>query len=218
MRDCGAGMDEAVLEQVFEPFFTTRQPASGRGLGLSLVFGQVVGQGGAVLIDSAPGAGTTVRLLWPAPPASVEPQAGGGAAGSDTPPPRRSLPKGQGQRILVAEDDRVLREALGEMLQRLGYKPVLVDDGEVARRVLMEGGAVEAVLTDRRMPNLSGTELIGWMRAENLRQPVLLCTGYGEDLDIAGLTRAGGVLVLSKPIDAATLARSLEEVLAAPVT
>jgi CheY-like chemotaxis protein len=210
-------MDEAVLEQAFEPFFTTRQPAQGRGLGLSLVFGQVVGQGGALLIDSAPGAGTTVRLLWPAPPAVAEPRAEAGAAGSEARPPRRALPKGQGQRVLVAEDDRVLREALGEMLQRLGYKPVLVNDGEVARRVLVEGGAVEAVLTDRRMPNLSGTELIDWMRAEGLRQPVLLCTGYGEDLDIASLTRAGGVVVLSKPIDAATLARSLEEVLAAPV-
>lgn len=110
----------------------------------------------------------------------------------------------------------MLREALGEMLQRLGYKPVLVNDGEVARRVLADGGEIEAVLTDRRMPNLSGTDLIDWMRAQGLRHPVLLCTGYGEDLDGRSLSRAGGVALLSKPIDAATLARSLEQLLSAP--
>ncbi len=225
VHDSGHGIAPEVMEHVFEPFFTTRQPSKGRGLGLSMVYGQVVGQGGAILIDSGPADGTTVRLFWPAAPgveavskteAGAKPGAAAAvAAGGAGTPGRRPLPKGRGQRVLVAEDDRVLREAIGEMLQRLNYKPVLVNDGEVARRVLSEGGAIEAVMTDRRMPNLSGTELIEWMRGQGLAQPVLLCTGYGEDLDTAGLSRAGGVAVLSKPIDAATLAGRLDALLRA---
>ncbi|SME97001.1 PAS fold-containing protein [Tistlia consotensis] len=208
VHDSGAGIAPAVMEHVFEPFFTTRQPSKGRGLGLAAVYGQIIGHGGAILLDSAPGGGTTVKLFWPSAPV-VD-------AKATARPGRRQLPRGQGQRILVAEDDRVLREALGEMLQRLGYRPTLVNDGEVARRVLAEGSAVEAVLTDRRMPNLSGTDLIDWMRAEGMRQPVLLCTGYGEDLNPAQLTRASGVAVLSKPVDAATLATSLDQLLSGP--
>ena len=149
-----------------------------------------------------------MRLFWPAAPASETRRPGSASVEA-----RRRLPKGQGERILVAEDDRVLREAIGEMLQRLNYKPVLVNDGEVARRVLSEESAIEAVMTDRRMPNLTGTELIAWMRGEGLRQPVLLCTGYGEDLDTADLMRDGGIAVLSKPIDAATLAGRLDALL-----
>ncbi|MEX2631463.1 MAG: response regulator [Tistlia sp.] len=217
VRDSGAGMTEAVLEHAFEPFFTTREPARGRGLGLSCAFGQALGQGGAILVDSAPGQGTAVRLLWPAAGAVPgEAPAPGDATGPDTAASaaRRRLPRGRGQRILVAEDDLVLREALGEMLQRLGYRPLLVEDGERARHALAGGEAVEAVLTDRRMPKLSGTGLIEWMRAQDLHQPVLLCTGYGEDLDPASLSRVGAVTLLSKPIDAATLARSLDRLFA----
>lgn len=213
VRDSGAGMTEQVLEHVFEPFFTTRQPARGRGLGLSMAFGQVLGEGGALLIDTAPGAGTTVTLLWPAA-AGAGPQE---ASGEPTAPAVRGrLPKGRGQSVLVAEDDRELREALGEMLQRLGYRPVLAEDGEAARKVLEADADIAALLTDRRMPQLSGPELIDWMRAQGLGQPVLLYTGYGEDLDAARLARAGGVSVLSKPIGAATLAHSLAQLLAGP--
>jgi PAS domain S-box-containing protein len=204
VRDTGTGMDEITVARAFEPFFSTKPPGQGTGLGLALVHGIVSDHGGAVWIESAVGEGTTVACAVPA----VEVDAPGAE------PAEGSVPRGSGERILVVDDEPSLA-LLGERrLRGLGYAAVSATDPLVVMQAVRDApGAYDAIVTDYSMPRVNGLELAREIHALRSDLPVLLVSGYSEEFSARDLAEAGVRGVLRKPISNAQLAVALRSVL-----
>jgi two-component system, cell cycle sensor histidine kinase and response regulator CckA len=172
VRDSGHGMDEATRERAFEPFFTTKHIGQGTGLGLATVFGIVKLFGGAITVHSIPGTGTMFCLYFPIAE---------GAVATATPPPSTGEEGPAGGTILLVEDESAVRSAARRMLERRGYTVIEARHGADAllvwrdRRVL-----IDAVVTDLRMPELGGRELVQLLRGEQPDLPVVYMSGYSE--------------------------------------
>ena len=176
VQDSGSGMSPNMLARVFEPFYTTKAIGDGTGLGLSTVYGIVQQAGGRVLVDSAIGVGTTVRVLFPRLAAShIKIVA---AAPTVAGPPVSAL-------ILVVEDEPGLRRLVAEILSRRGYRVRVAADGIDALEVLdTERALPDLVITDVVMPRLGGRGVADPMTARGILLPVLFMSGYqaGEEL------------------------------------
>ncbi|MBX3604760.1 MAG: PAS domain S-box protein [Piscinibacter sp.] len=195
VADSGAGMPEAVKERAFEPFFTTKDAGRGTGLGLSTVYGFVRQSHGAVRIDSAPGAGTTLRLFLPAIAGD-----GDAAAGAQA---ETSLPPGLP--VMLVEDDPEVRQVVQRFLDALGCRVSAYASGEDALAALADA-EVGVLLTDIALgPGLRGTELAEQARALRPGLPVLLMSGYSSAL----LDAPPGWPLLRKPYSRAELALAL---------
>lgn len=198
--DTGTGMGEEVLARALEPFFTTKGPGHGTGLGLSMVHGFVHQSGGFVRIASTPGAGTIVRLYLPR---TVD-------AGVDrvTPPEVEALPRGH-ERILLVEDHVEMREVASAQLGSLGYATVAVDNGEAALALLEErAGGFDLVFTDIMMPGrIDGLELARLVRERWPDLRVLMTTGFSGSVVRAEYKEAP--FVLRKPYRKADLAHAM---------
>ncbi len=207
VSDTGAGMDAATLERAFEPFFTTKDVGKGSGLGLSMVYGFVKQSRGHVRIYSEPGHGTTVKLYLPRADSD---EAAGAEAASTV-----DAPRGSG-RILLVEDDELVRENAAEQLRSLGYDVVAAGSGREALAVLENGEAFDLLFTDVVMPGgMNGRELAE--RALLLRPglPVLYTSGYTENAIVHHGRLDRGVDLLAKPYRRQDLAAKVSAVLAA---
>lgn len=166
VKDTGCGIEEAVLPRVFEPFFTTK-PGSHRGLGLALAYGIATNLGGAIAISSQVGSGTSVRMYLPAQRRFVE---------ADAPP---GLMEGNGQTILVVDDEELLLSTETAILAAYGYQVLSANTGEKALKLLSQKSSeVRLVITDLIMPTMSGRELISKILEEYPSIPVVCTTGY----------------------------------------
>ena len=179
VRDSGAGMPPEVTERIFEPFFTTKAEGHGTGLGLSMVFGFVRQSRGYIQVDSAPGEGSSVRLLFPAvagSDADAPHPSEAEAAPDAVPAPEASL---AGLRVLVVDDNDGMRTALRRMLSRSGIQ---VQEAASGREALeMEREALEAIdvlLTDLVMPSMSGVQLARELKALHPGLRIILMSGY----------------------------------------
>jgi PAS domain S-box-containing protein len=206
VADNGTGMAPEVVERAFEPFYTTKAHGGGSGLGLSMVYGFIRQSDGHVEIDSAPGAGTTVRLYLPRA-TDVHAAEGEPATVADIP--------GGDERILVVEDDEEVRQVTVIALDALGYRVQEAADGAAALALLEDISAVDLIVTDVEMPGpLDGVELAAEVRARRGRTPVLYVSGYSDKM-APGRTADGG-LCLAKPFGKGELARAVREVLDGP--
>jgi CheY-like chemotaxis protein len=188
-----------VKARVFEPFFTTRPFGEGTGLGLSIVHGVVKRLGGAIHVESAPGAGTTFEIWLPALAEGTEADAAGGA----------DAVRGEG-RLLVIDDEPMLVEVLERSLSRLGYRVRAFTSPLEALRVLEAAPAAwDAVVTDLAMPQLSGEEVARRVRALRPGLPVFVCTGNRRELDDEAAAALGVAEVLEKPVRASELSAAL---------
>lgn len=204
VRDEGTGMTPAVMERLFEPFFTARAEQSGTGLGLAVVHGVVAEFGGAIDVQSAPGQGACFTLYLPDCEDPVGP----------APPIAKPVPHGDGQVVLVVDDQPALVAMATEMLKGLGYEPEGYADPVVARQAVRENqDRYAAVITDEVMPLLTGTQLTRELRTARPDLPILLVTGYGGALLASRATEAGVTRLLGKPLQRVELARALEELL-----
>jgi signal transduction histidine kinase/ActR/RegA family two-component response regulator len=205
ISDTGPGIDAAQVERIFEPFFTTKAVGSGTGLGLSLVHGIVLDHDAALEVTSRPGSGTTFSVYLPL---------SDGVPAQEPPP--RSAPAGNGETILVVDDEPSLVHLAEEVLAALGYEPVGCVGGREALRVFAASPRrFDAVLTDSIMPEMSGTQLVQQLKARRPELPVILMSGFaGPDLQAQALA-AGAQAVLAKPLTSAELAHCLAGVLAA---
>ncbi len=206
VRDTGHGMDASTLERVFEPFFTTKPRGRGTGLGLAMVHGAVLQNGGHVTADSAVGRGTRFTITLPAAPESAE----------DVPAPERArdLPRGDAT-VLLVEDDPIVREVTRLQLERLGYRVVAASSGEEAlERVRAQASSFDVLITDLIMPGINGEELSRRVRELAPGLPTLFVSGYPRDVLEHRGARVEDVHLLTKPFDERQLAVRLAEILA----
>jgi len=174
VNDDGGGMDASTAQRVFEPFFTTK--FTGRGLGMSAVLGIVRGHDGAILVDSAAGWGTQIRVLFPvcaqgAREADPQPV----ALGQTSPGPAAA------GKILVVDDDPSVRELCAEYVQLLGYSTVTAADGEEAVALIRDRShEIVGVLLDLTMPRMDGLSTLRALRGMGSDVAVLLCSGFDE--------------------------------------
>jgi len=204
VADQGSGITPAVMERLFEPFFTTKAAQSGTGLGLAVVHGVVAEFGGGIDVHSTPGHGARFTLYLPECMDEAEAAHGLPAQAA----------RGQGQRLLVVDDEAELVGLAIEMLQGLGYAPEGFIDAPAALQALRDRPQhFAAVITDEVMPELSGTQLTETLRGFAPGLPVLLVSGFGGALLAQRAAAAGVSRVLTKPLQRADLARALAELL-----
>ena len=209
ISDTGHGMPEDVVRRAFEPFYTTKEEGRGTGLGLSMVYGFVRQTGGHVMLDSAPGTGTTVTVYLPRSdqPATpwVDPETGPVRGGHET--------------VLVVEDDAAVRESVVETVRSLGYRVVQAADAQSALDLLEAGMRVDLVFTDVVMPGaVQSPELARRARTLLPDVAVLFTSGYTEDVVFHGGRLDPGVELLGKPYRREELARRLRQSLERPGT
>ncbi len=183
VKDSGVGMDEATLQRIFDPFFTTK--SHGRGLGLASVLGIVRGHKGAILVDTAPGQGTTFTVVLPA-------SASQSVAATTPRGPTGLKPH---HTVLIVDDEPLVRSACVRMLERTGANLLVAEDGLRALEVLASC-TVDAVLLDLLMPRLSGEELLAQLRRDRPGLPVVVSSGYSTE---AARFAEAGVPFIQKP-------------------
>jgi len=205
VTDTGAGMDEDTLNRAIEPFFTTKSTGKGTGLGLSQVYGFATQSGGDVRIESRVGEGTRVSILLPCTGGEEE----SAMEEAILPVEQRRI-----GRILVVEDNEEVGEFAEQLLRELGHDVVRADSCEEALLSLADGAvdAFDAVFTDVVMPGMSGLELAAQLAEARPGLPVILTTGYSDEIATSG---AGGRPVILKPYRPETPAAAIESALAA---
>ena len=203
VADTGEGMSPEVQGHVFEPFYTTKEQGRGTGLGLAMVHGAVTQNGGSIQLESAPGKGTTFRILLPR------------AAGSPSEPSPK-LPDavvGGNETIVVVEDEPVIRGLTTRLLQRLGYRVHVFPGGAEALEWLeAPGEPVHLLLTDLIMPGMTGRELSERVRARHPDIAVLFCSGFASHV-LPDEPLPSGTELLAKPFTVAELAAGVRRLL-----
>ncbi len=207
VSDTGAGIDPAMAERIFEPYFTTKKSNEGTGLGLAIVHGIVKNHGGEISVESEVDRGTTFTILLPSAVAA------GKTRGME---PDRQDVRGNA-RVLVVDDEEMIVDVAVRGLTRLGFEVVGMTDGveavEVFRRDPM---GFDAVVTDQTMPGITGLELAAQMLAIRPDLPLILTTGYCCGDGEAKMREVGIRRLLTKPLRIRDLGEALEELTCAP--
>jgi CheY-like chemotaxis protein len=195
VADTGEGMARETMERVFEPFFTTKAFGEGTGLGLSQVFGFAKQIGGAVTVESELGKGATFTLYLPASRGlHLMPETNG----------KQAL-----GRVLIVEDDELVAELAAGMLSELGFESTVAHSAKEALEQMASGDRPKLIFTDIIMPGgISGLELARKLRSRFPELPILLTTGYSEEVG-----SAHGFPVLQKPYEIESLAGAVQKVL-----
>jgi len=205
VSDTGTGMSAETLSHIFEPFFTTKEQGKGTGLGLATVHGIVAQSGGHITVHSEPDRGATFKVYLPRvdhvgeAPATVR-EAPRATVGRET--------------VLVAEDDRAVREVVAATLGQRGYRVLRARDGQAALRMARDlGGRLDLLLTDIVMPGMTGRELEQALAAEHPTLQVLYMSGYTDDAVVRHGVLEEGVPYIQKPFTPDALALKVREVL-----
>jgi PAS domain S-box-containing protein len=204
VADSGTGMSPDILERIFDPFFTTKEVGVGTGLGLSLVHGIVTELGGAIDVTSKVGEGSVFTVYLPR----------GGDADDDREREEPEAPHGDSEQVLIVDDEEPLVRLATETLAELGYVPVGFTSSAAALDAFRaHPERFDAVITDERMPGMSGTALIREIRGIRRAIPILLVSGYVGGEVVRRALESGADEVLKKPLSAHELATSLARVL-----
>jgi len=204
VSDSGCGMDRATLARAFDPFFTTKEVGEGTGLGLAVVHGIIRSHEGAITAYSQPGAGTVFHLYFPALAAESVVLESASAP----------IPRGQGQHILLVDDEEVLAQLGRRILERLGYTVTVTTSPLEALAAARENpGGFALLITDLTMPVMDGISLGRQMRLLQPDLRMILTTGYSGVLTTAKVREMGFQELLDKPVNARALGETVDRVL-----
>lgn len=204
VSDTGHGIEPGITDRLFDPYFTTKGPGEGTGLGLSVVHGIVQSHGGSVEVQSKLGVGTTFQIYFPRVASSAS---GPDSLGSEV------SPIGS-EHILVVDDEPALARTIALSLERLGYSVTTRTssiDALAAFRESSEG--FDLVITDQTMPNMTGVVLASQMMAMKPGVPIILCTGFGSQIDEDRALNMGIEAFLHKPVSPVEVARTIRTIL-----
>jgi PAS domain S-box-containing protein len=201
VSDTGAGIPPEVRARIFEPFFTTKADGRGTGIGLATVLRIVKSHGGFLRLESEPGQGTTFEIFLPK---AVEVPAGAETATPVITSEAENIPRGHGEVILIADDERAIRDLLADSLVEQGYRVLTAANGEEAIKLFQtHGSEIRLLITDNAMPVMDGPRVIHRLRELRPDLPVILATGENR---VDAIDRHANVEVVGKPF-------SLEEML-----
>ncbi|MEJ5378367.1 MAG: response regulator [bacterium] len=199
VKDTGVGMEQATLQRVFEPFFTTREVGKGTGLGLSTAYGIVRSHGGFMTAESELGAGSTFTVYLP----GLQEKAHGEDAGAGT-------SKGKG-RILLVDDEEMILKVGTRLLEALGYSVLQAQNGREALKLYAtHRGEVDLVMLDVVMPEMGGSQVLAALREMDPHVRVLLCSGHFPDGEAASSLLGGCVGAIRKPFTLEELGKTLQ--------
>ncbi len=204
VRDTGVGMERKTLERIFDPFFTTKEQGKGTGLGLATVHGIITALGGDITVTSEPGAGSEFRVYLPRVEAPIQPVLLRDA----------DEPQGDGEHIILVDDETVLLQLGEDMLRSLNYEVTVCQYPEEALSLILASPQRYAsLITDQTMPVMTGLELARQVRACAPDMPVIIVSGYTESFSPERLSAVGVRGFLQKPYTRSDLARILHSAL-----
>jgi CheY-like chemotaxis protein len=204
VSDTGTGMSPSTLSRIFEPFYTTKGPGEGTGLGLAVVQGIMQCHEGLITVYSHPGEGTTFHLYFPAYGGAEEGPAGEIASNI----------RGRGERILYVDDEPILARMGKKILEHLGYAVEICSDATKALEAIrLNPLAYELVITDQMMPTMTGMDLARHIREISSDIPIILVTGYAAKLTVERVQALGIQDLLLKPISVGALGACVHRVL-----
>jgi len=198
VADTGAGIPPDVIERIFDPFFTTKAPGKGTGLGLSTVIGIIRQHNGIIQVNSQVGIGTQFRIYLPA-------RAGETGPAADA----EQLPRGDGETVLIVDDEDSVRHTLAQILVRHNYQVLTAVDGVEAVQVFKQNQArIRLVIMDLLMPRMGGRDTIPLLRRIAPRVPIVVISGLTTDLPAAGAGACEADALLKKPVAMPELLRT----------
>ncbi|MGI6657340.1 MAG: hybrid sensor histidine kinase/response regulator [Desulfobulbus sp.] len=205
VRDTGHGMDQRILDKIFDPYFSTKARDKGTGLGLPMALGIIRGYGGEIHFHSSVGQGTTCTLYFPA----VELSAPTGAESDEG-----MLPTGT-EHLLLVDDEKAIADVTTAMLERLGYKVTMrISSFDALEAFRNHADQIDLLITDLNMPQMSGLQLSHQIRRIRPDIKIIFCTGFSEQAQTPRTTGVDGFL--HKPVLMADLARCVRTVLDNP--
>jgi CheY-like chemotaxis protein/anti-sigma regulatory factor (Ser/Thr protein kinase) len=208
VRDTGIGMDEKTRQRCLEPFFSTKRERGGSGLGLAMVYGMIERHEGTIEIQSEPGKGTNMRLVFPMRQAP---------AAAETVPQQPAIAAGGPLRVLCIDDEPLLRELLKEILTFERHEVWTADGGqtglETFRAAKDNGEPFDVVVTDLGMPYVDGSQVAQTIKTESPGTPVIMLTGWGTMLNEQGDIPTNVDAILNKPPRPAELHQTILKVI-----
>jgi PAS domain S-box-containing protein len=203
VSDTGSGISSETIDRIFDPYFTTRAAGQGSGMGLAVVMGIVKAHDGAITVSSVPGHGSTFTVYFP--------QTEGPAAGIEE---THDILIGGSERVLVIDDEPDVAEITRRRIERLGYKvKAMTSSLEALKFLQAHPDAVDVVVSDQTMPDLTGEALARELREIRPGLPVILCTGYSSILNAGKAREAGVKAFVLKPVELVELAAMIRRVL-----
>lgn len=210
IRDTGTGIEQEILDKIFNPFFTTKAEGKGTGLGLATVYKIVHEHDGTIIVDSIVGRGTTFTLFFPASPQE---------APKSTIISEHKLSEAHDEHVIVIEDATSVREAVSNTLKRFGYRVTAFSDGAAALRETQQmPHAADLIITDVIMPNLNGPDVVQVIRAFWPNVHVLYMSGHSDERLLASAVLRKGYPFLRKPFTPSALLRKIETIFAEETT
>jgi signal transduction histidine kinase len=203
VSDSGSGIQPKLINEIFQPFFSTKRSLGGTGLGLSTVYGIVSQWKGHILVRSHVGVGTTFEILLPLAQPEAPPKAK--VIAEPAPAPNRSH-----ETILFVEDEAVIRSVARRVLEHVGYTVIMAENGYMAREILLQAHSIDLVLSDLNMPKMGGIALSKWIREQIPTMRILLMTGFRDPnskLDELNYP------IVDKPFTATTLLKEVRKCL-----
>ncbi len=201
--DTGQGMDEETLAHIFEPFYTTKDPGKGTGLGLATVYGIVRQHEGGIMVESTPGEGSTFEIHFPVSNVNV-----------DQIPEDTASPSPGKESILLVDDEEEIVHLGKTALENQGYDVTVALDGETALEIFQKSpDSFDLVVTDQSMPGITGMEIASRMKEINPKLPIVLCTGYSEMATPENISQAGIDELIPKPYRQNDLSKVIRKLL-----
>ena len=208
VSDSGTGIDEEELERIFEPFYTTKEVGKGTGLGLASVINIARNHGGMVEVSSKPGLGTSMSFYVPADPDAITDAEGGSL---------EALARGDGETVLVIDDEATLRDVTTETLELHGYRSLTASDGAEGVAVYAQHrDEIQLVVTDMTMPIMDGRAVIRALQRIDPDVRIIAVSGLEDQRAVAAGAGSGTQAFLVKPFEGETLLRTVHEVISAP--